>query len=120
MTTTAYLDVGDVNEIGFVFRNGDGELVTPEALTVAVRSPGEAEDVELSEASDEVELGATLGAVLAAELGLTDAENTAGTGIVRVLYPVDAPGVWWAYCAVTAPFVAAESVRTVVRPPFTI
>ena len=111
------VDVGDIAEIGFVFRDNNGTLVSPTALTIDVRQPdGVVLTPALTEASPGVTLGATLGAVLAADLGLSPAENAAGVGIVRLDYQVTISGIWRFYSTTSAPFISTESERVPVRP----
>ncbi len=111
------VDVGDIAEIGFVFRDNDGNLVSPTALTIQVRLPdGSVVTPAFDETSPEVTLDATLGAILAADLGLSPAENAAGVGIVRLLYQVTISGIYRFYAATTVPFISAESERVPVRP----
>ncbi len=111
------LNLNEVNEVGFVFRDNNGVLVSPTALTIDIRQPdGTVLTPSLTEASPEVTLDATLGAILAKDLGLTPAENAAGVGVVRLLHTVTISGIWRYYCLTSAPFVAAETERSAVRP----
>ena len=111
------VDVGDIAEIGFTFRDNNGVLVSPTALTIQVRLPdGSVVTPPFDETDPEVTLNATLGSVLAADLGLTAAENAAGVGIVRLLYQVTISGIYRFYALTSAPFIAAESERVPVRP----
>ncbi len=111
------VDVGDIAEIGFTFRDNNGVLVSPTELTIQVRLPdGSVVTPPFDETDPEVTLDATLGSVLAADLGLTAAENAAGVGIVRLLYQVTISGIYRFYALTSVPFISAESERVPVRP----
>lgn len=105
--------VGDVVETGFVCRNKQGTLTSPTAVTVEIRDQDD--NVEtITQTDDRVTIGATLSTGLATRLGLSTAENTAGTGIVSVEVTPDAAGFWSVYCGGTSGLIASGLVRFVV------
>lgn len=107
--------VGDVVEVGFVFRDKTNTLTSPTAVTVEVYDETGALAETFSQTDPRVTIGATIGTDLAAELGLTTAENTAGVGIVAVEITPDAAGQWQVYLAGTATAIGADTSVFTVR-----
>jgi len=110
ITPTAKIRVGDIAEIGFVVRTKTGALTSPTAVSIEITDHTGTLIETITDADARVTIGATLGTALAAELGLSAAENTAGAGIVAVEVTPTAAGTWNVYCVSTGT-VASESVN---------
>jgi len=83
--------IGATVQVGFVFRDEEGTLTTMTAVDFKAYRRGVLLE-SFAQDDARVELDATLSVALAADLGLTTAENTAGTGIVAVNYIAPRPG----------------------------
>ena len=121
MTSSArVLDIGDVNEVGAMFRDGTGAPISPTAVTIVIRSPDypDTADETITDADSRVTIGATLGDDLADDLDITTAENTAGTGIVQLLHEITQAGLYQYNVKGTAGAKAAVTVQTRVREAF--
>ncbi len=86
--------IGTAVDIGFSFRDNVTEaLASPTSVAVEILREGVSVDT-MTEADARVTIGATLAADIidCLEPPITDAENTAGIGLVRVRYTPDEPG----------------------------
>lgn len=121
MSPTASVVVGSHVEWAFIFRDATNALENPSAASITIRKPDGTELTALTAADSEVTIGATIGADLASDLGLTAPENTAGTGIVQVVYLLDEVGTWDAAAALTqttTSLVRVHRVSAVCKPEF--
>ena len=105
--------IGATVQVGFVFRDEEGALTTMTAVDFKAYRRGVLLE-SFAQDDARVELDATLAVALAADLGLTTAENTAGTGIVAVNYIPATAGSYALYADGVAPVDDAATVHFVV------
>ncbi len=101
--------IGGIMECGFVFRTKAGDLISQTEVNFEVFVGGVSSET-FNQTDTRVTLNATLGADLAAELDITDAENAAGTGLVSVELTPDSIARWAVYADGVTPIGDAETV----------
>jgi len=111
------IDVDDLAEVAFVYRDSDGTLTSPDNVTVTIRDPSGNETVK-TDADPDVTIGATLADHTRRECGITAAENTAGTGVVQLLWTIDEAGEWQFRCVSSGVLVGAERINVTARAQF--
>ena len=102
--------VGGTTQAAFAFRDAAEVLTSPGGVDVKI-----VDEAGNEESIDDTDVRVTIGTTLAEanrdRLGITAAENTAGTGLVTVNVTPDNPGWWTVFCDATSTVDGSAAVK---------